>query len=124
MRILDNIKKFLKGENAKPIIKQENTYKKSVLSSNIMNLINDIKRIDSFDKSLWNLSNAANISLQNKSEIELEQLYANLSSRLEELKREKQKINFSRQSLEASKWTGQKPKNMTDYEFDRFQRDD
>ena len=117
MRILDNIKKFLKGENAKPIIKQENTYKKSVLSSNIMNLINDIKRIDSFDKSLWNLSNASNISLQNKSEIELEQLYANLSSRLE-------KINFSRQSLEASKWTGQKPKNMTDYEFDRFQRDD
>lgn len=53
---------------------------------------------------------------------ELQRLNASLESRLSELSRQNQRRNPRAEELEASKWTGQKPQNMGDYDFDRFQR--
>ena len=53
---------------------------------------------------------------------ELKELNSNLANRLSELERQNQRRDSNRESLEASKWTGQKPKNMSDHDFDRWQR--
>lgn len=54
----------------------------------------------------------------------MQRLNSTLENRLLELNRQGQRSNSSRESLEASKWTGQKPKHMSELDFDRFQRRD
>ena len=97
-------------------------YEKSRLANRIVDLIDRIKRINSFDSSIWNLSHTSSTILQNKSLDELTRLNYTLENRLSELNRESQTSNPRRDELEASKWTGQKSKNMSDHDFDRFQR--
>lgn len=91
-------------------------YEKSRLAERIVYLVDKIKRINSFDSSVWNLSNT--------SSYELKRLNSNLENRLDELDKQKQRGNPERESLEAFKWTGQKPKYMSNHDFDRFQRSD
>lgn len=124
MGMLDNIKNFFKGSNNTQVVQEDDSYKKSMLATQIVNAIDKIKRINSFDSSIWNLSNVSSYDLQRKSLAELERLQASLDSRLSELTKQSQRRSPERESLEESKWTGQKPKNMTDHDFDRFQRDD
>ena len=124
MGMLDNIRKFFGGSKKEAVTHEDDSYKKSVLATQIVNSIDRIKRINSFDSSIWNLSNVSTYDLQRKSLSELESMHANLSRRVSELDRQNQRGDSKRESLEASKWTGQKPQYMSNQEFDRFQRDE
>lgn len=126
MGLMNNIRGFFSGsknaQTSQPQINEE--YEKSRLADRIIDLIKRIKRINSFDSSVWNLSNISSYELKRKSLVELQNLSSNLENRLSELSRQSQRRDSSRESLEASKWTGQKPKNMSNLDFDRFQRSD
>ena len=128
MGLMDNIRKFFSGsknvQSTQPQVNNE--AEKSRLAEKIVDLVDKIKRINSFDSSVWNLSNTSSYDLKRKSLDELQRLHSNLENRLGELNKQKQtqQANPERESLEASKWTGQKPRDMSDVEFDRFQRDD
>lgn len=126
MGLMDNIRNsLLRSKNRQIVQVQENDeYEKSRLAVKIINLVNSIKRIDSFDSSIWNLSNISSYELKRKGLSELQKLHSTLENRLEELTRQRQQRNPEREVLEASKWAGQKPKDMSDHDFDRFQRDD
>ncbi len=124
MGLMNNIREFFSGSKntptSQPQIDEE--YEKSKLANSILNSIDRIKRINSFDSSIWNLSNTSSYDLRQKSLNELKELNSNLANRLSELERQNQRRDSNRESLEASKWTGQKPKNMSDHDFDRWQR--
>lgn len=124
MGLLSNIRGFFSSsKNAQPMqLDDEN--EKQRLAEKIVNLIGKIKKVNSFDSSIWNLSNISSYELKSKSLDELKRLNSSLESRLAELDRRSQVTSSSRESLEASKWTGQKPQNMTNKDFDRFQRSD
>lgn len=124
MGMLDNIRNFFRGSNNAPVVQEDDSYKKSMLATQIVNSIDKIKRINSFDSSIWNLSNTSTYDLQRKSLAELERIQSSLDSRLSELTRQSQTRSPQREALEESKWTGQKPRNMSDHDFDRFQRDE
>ena len=126
MGLMNNIRNLFSGsknpKTAQPQIDEE--YEKLKLANRIIDLVNKIKRINSFDKSIWNLSNVFSYELQRKSLSELQALNSSLENRLLELNKQNKNSNSNRESLESSKWTGQKPKDMSNYDFDRFQRDD
>ena len=126
MGLMNNIREFFSSskntQTTQPQVNEE--YEKSKLADRIVDLVGKIKRINSFDSSVWNLSNVSSYELKRKSLDELQRLNSSLENRLLELDRQNQRSNLSRESLEASKWTGQKPKNMSDYDFDRSQRSD
>ena len=126
MGLMDNIRGFFSGSrNNQPTQPQVNEdYEKSRLADRIVDLVGRIKRINSFDSSVWNLSNVSSYELKRKSLDELQRLNASLESRLSELSRQNQRRNPRAEELEASKWTGQKPQNMSHHDFDRFQRSD
>lgn len=126
MGLIDNIRGFFSGSNnmqTEPT-KLNDDYEKSILAEKIVDLVNKIQRINSFDNSIWNLSNVSSYELKRKSLNELQRLNSSLENRLTELNKQKQQQNPEREALEASKWTGQKPKHMSDLDFDRFQRSD
>lgn len=123
MGMFDNLRNFFKGSNNNSVV-QEDTYEKSMLASEIVNLVYEIKRINTFDSILWNLNNVSISELERKSSEELKRIHSNLKNRHAELTTQKQTRNITREKLEEAKWTGQKPKGLTDYEFDRLQRDE
>lgn len=126
MGLIDNIRGFFSGSNnmqTEPT-KLNDDYEKSILAEKIVDLVNKIQRINSFDNSIWNLSNVSSYELRRKSLNELQRLQSSLENRLTELDTKKQKTNSEREALEASKWTGEKPKYMSNRDFDRFQRSD
>ena len=122
MGLLDNIKKSFIGSKNTKTVQVDDSSKKIMLATKIINLRDKIKSINSFDSSIWNLSNATTNNLQRRSLAELEKICSTLNARLSEITEQSKKSDLRRETLEKSKWTGQKPKNMTDYEFDRFQR--
>jgi len=123
MGILDNLRNLFKSPDNIPVV-QEDTYRKSKLAGEIVNLVDEIKRINSFDSSIWNLANTSSYELEKRSLAELERLQASLYNRRSELIKQSQRKSTERENLEAARWTGQKPQNLTNHEFDRFQRDD
>ncbi len=127
MGLIDNIRGFFSGsrntQTTQPKVNEE--YEKSRLANRIVDLVGKIKRINSFDSSIWNLSNVYSYELMRKSLDELQRLNSSLENRLLELEKQEQKRNSNRDSyLEECKWTGQKPKYMSDHDFDVFQRSD
>ena len=126
MGLMDNIRGLFSGsKNNQPMKSQINEEsEKARLADRIVDLVGRIKRINSFDSSVWNLSNISSYDLRRKSLEELTRLNSSLERRLSELDRESQRRNPRAEELEASKWTGQKPRGMSNYEFDRFQRSD
>lgn len=126
MGLMDNIRGFFSGskntQTIQPQINEE--YEKSRLADRIVNLIGRLKRINCFDSSILNLSNISSHELKRKNLDELQQLESILEKRLSELNRQRQQNSPSRKSLEESKWTGQRPKHMSELDFDRFQRSD
>ena len=126
MGLMDNIRGFFLGSKnaqvAHPQVNEE--YEKSILADRIVDLVSSIKRINSFDSSVWNLSNVSSYNLRKKSLDELQKLSSSLEKRLSELEIQSQRRNPRSESLEASKWTGQKPKGMSDHDFDFYQRGD
>ena len=125
MGLMDNIRGLFSGSQGTKTAQEQlvnDEYEKSRLADRIVDLVDKIKRINSFDNSIWNLSNISSYQLKRKSLEELRRLSSTLESRLAQLKG--QTISPERETLEASKWTGQKPKNMTNHDFDRFQKSD
>lgn len=126
MGLMDNIRGFFSGSRnnqpEEPHVNEE--YEKSRLADRIVDLVGKIKRINSFDSSVWNLSNVSSYDLRRKSLEELTRLNSSLERRLSELDRESQRRNPRAEELEASKWTGQKPRGMSDHDFDFYQRGD
>lgn len=123
MGMLDNIRNFFRGKENAPSAQRNDSYEKSMLADKIVDSVNKIKRINSFDSSIWNLSNVSTYDLQRRSLVELQKIQNTLNNRLAELTRQNQRGNSTMESLEASKWTGQKMQGMTDHDFDRFQDD-
>ena len=124
MGLMDNIRNIFSNSKNKentPIYENEE-YLKSKLAGKILDLVNNIKRINSFDSSIWNLANISSYELQRKSLDELKSLQSTLEYRILELEGQKQSKNIKNEELEAAKWTGKKPNYMSDHDFDRFQR--
>ena len=129
MGMLDNLRNRFKSSKKEEIAdrqrqQQEERYRKSMLAAQILDLVNGIKRINSFDSSLWNLTNTSSSMLERKSLPELEKLHQSLSNRYERLAQQSKRRNPEMEALEAAKWTGQKPEHLTDAEFDRWQRNE
>lgn len=126
MGLIDNIRGIFSGsknsQTSQPQINEE--YEKSILADKIVDLIGKIKRVNSFDSSIWNLSNASSFELKRKSLDELQTLKITLETRLSQLTRQSQRVNPGRESLEASKWTGQIYEDMSRRDLDRFQTGD
>lgn len=124
MGMFDNIKNMFKGTKKEPVVQRDDSYERQMLAEKVVDLVEKIKRKNSFDSSIWNLANASTYTLQRKSLQELESVYGTLSNRLSELDRQSRTGNSQREALEATKWTGQRQSNMTRHDFDRFQNDD
>lgn len=126
MGLIDNVRKFLKNrentQEQQPQVNEE--YEKARLATEIVNLVHGIKRINSFDSSLWNLSNVSSYELKRKNLNELKSMKSSLENRFSELNRQKQKNSTSRESIEAAKWTGQRPRGISQIDLDRLQRSD
>ena len=126
MGLMDNIRGFFSSSNkpqtSQPQINEE--YEKSRLANRIVDLIGKIKRINSFDSIIWNFSNVSSYDLMRKSLAELKALNSNLENRLLELNRTSQKSDSHREALEEATWTGKKPKDMSNHDFDRLQKRD
>lgn len=126
MGLIDNIREFFSGsKNTQQQTSRINEeHEKTILANRIVDLVHQIQSIDSFDSTIWNLANVSSYDLSKKRLEDLQKLNSTLESKLSRLSRESQRINPAREALEASKWTGQKPENMTDLDFDRWQRSD
>ncbi|MBQ7410735.1 MAG: hypothetical protein IJW20_05085 [Clostridia bacterium] len=125
MGLLDNLKKALSGSksNSQPV-QVDNEYEKQRLSAQIIDLANGIKRINSFDRSVWNLNASSTYELRRKSLDELRKIHSDLSSRLAELQGQSKRPNKNREDLEAARWTGVPVKGMSNRDLDRFQKGD
>lgn len=126
MGLLDNIRGFFSdSKNTQTTQHQINEEdEKSKLADKIVDSINKIKRINSFDNSIWNLSNISSYDLKKRSLYELQEINSRLENRLVELERQSQRIDPKTEALYVSKWTGQKPEHMSDHDFERFQKDE
>ena len=120
MGLFDNFRSFFSKDTTR--IQKDEEYEKSILSEKIVDLVNKIKRINSFDKSIWSLSNISSCELKRKSIDELKTLYSTLENRLSELSH--QRISSEMEAAEAAKWTGERTGKMTEVDLDRFQKGD
>lgn len=124
MGLLDNLKElFASPKNAQPV-QVTDDYQKARLSEQIVDLITKIKRINSFDSSIWNLANTSSYDLKRKSLDELTRLHSSLTNRVSELEKQSQSKNLKMEATEAAKWTGRPTQNMTNADLDRFQKGD
>ena len=124
MGFLDNLKGLFSGsKNAQPM-RVNDEYEKSKLSEQIVNLVNKIQRVNSFDSSIWNLANVSSSDLRRKSLDELTRLHSSLERRLCELDRQSQMRDTRMEAMESAKWTGRLTPNMTNTDLDRYQRGD
>lgn len=123
MGMIDTLRKIFKDSNNRPLIPEDDSGKKEILATQIVNLVDKIKKINSFDSCLWNLRNVTTYSLKSKSLGELQTLHSSLTNRLEKLTNLKTKANQTYQDLEAAKWTGEKPTHLSNHDFDRLQND-
>ena len=125
MALIDTIRGFFsnpKNSQTKQVQPNEED-EKSRLTERILDLIGNIKKKNSFDSSIWSLANITSSELRMKKLSDLQRLCSSLENRLAELNNQRQNSS-QRESLEASKWTGQKPGYMSSLDFDRFQRSD
>jgi len=124
MGLIDNIRGFFGGSKNTQPVQVENEYEKARLSEEIVDLVGKIKRINSFDSRIWNLSNISSFELKRRSLAELQNLHSSLKNRLSEIYRQSKGSDSRKETLEASKWTGRRPENMSAHDFNRFQQDD
>ena len=125
MALIDTIRGFFsnpKNSQTKQVQPNEED-EKSRLTERILDLIGNIKKKNSFDSSIWSLANITSSELRMKKLSDLQRLCSSLENRLAELNNQRQNSS-QRESLEASKWTGQKPGYMSSLDFDRLQRSD
>ena len=124
MGLRDNLKGLFSGSKNTQPVQVNDEYEKARLSEQIVDLVTKIKRINSFDSSIWNLANASSYDLKRKSLDELTRLHSSLERRVSELERQSQRGNPRMEAAEAAKWTGRPSKNMSTADLDRFQKGD
>ena len=124
MGLLDNLKGLFSGSKNTQTVQVNDEYEKSRLSEQIVDLVNKIKRINSFDSSIWNIANVSSYDLKRKSLDELTRLNSSLERRVSELERQSQSGNPRMEAVESAKWTGRPTPNMTNADLDRFQKGD
>ena len=116
---------FFKGKKEeKPQSNINEEYEKSMLAGKIVDSVNKIKRINSFDSSIWNLSNITDVSLKRKSLDELNKIYISLQNRISEIDRSNNGRNSITEDIERAKWTGQRTNEMSRKDLDNLQKDD
>ena len=125
MGIIDKLRNFFNEPVSNDSGQRRNEwYEKLELANEVISLVHQIERIETFDSILWNLRGESVSDLERKNIEELTQIRSKLKNRLVELTKQKQRRDVTSERLEEAKWTGQKPKGMTDHDFDRLQRDE
>ena len=121
MGILDNIRNIFRGnESQQPVIQKNDYAERMDKVYKILDLKEKFLKLNSWDSSVMNIRET---TLKTKSLLELEEIEKNLNDLLFKQNNKNQQRNPQMESLEASKWTGQKTPGMTDHDFDRFQDD-
>ena len=78
MGLLDNLKGLFSGSKNTQPVQVNDEYEKARLSEQIVDLVTKIKRINSFDRSIWNLTNTSSYTLRKRSLDELRTLHSSL----------------------------------------------
>ena len=105
-------------------VRVNDVYEKRMLAEEIVDLVGKIKKINSFDSSINSFSYVSSYELQQRDLEELQAIASKLEKKLSYLNQQSRSNKSTVSDLEASKWTGRKPQNMSTYDYDRMQRDD
>lgn len=122
MGMFDNIRNIFRGnESQQPVMRKNDYAERMEKVEKILRLKDKFLKLNSWDSSVMNIRET---TLKTKSLVELVKIEERLNDLLSKQINKNQQINPQMESLEASKWTGQKTQGMTSHDFDRFQRDD
>ena len=91
-------------------------YEKRMLAEEIVDLVGKIKKINSFDSSINSFSYVSSYELQQRDLEELQAIASKLEKKLSYLNQQSRSNKSTVSDLEASKWTGRKPQNMSTYD--------
>ena len=114
----------IRNEESSTQARANDAYKKRMLAEEIVDLVGKIKKINSFDSSINSFSYVSSYELQQRDLEELQAIASKLEKKLSYLNQQSRSNKSTVSDLEASKWTGRKPQNMSTYDYDRMQRDD
>lgn len=126
MGFMDKIRNFFgkTHEESSTQVRVNDVYEKRMLAEEIVDLVGKIKKINSFDSSINSFSYVSSYELQQRDLEELQAIASKLEKKLSYLNQQSRSNKSTVSDLEASKWTGRKPQNMSTYDYDRMQRDD
>ena len=126
MGFMDKIRNFLgkTHDESSTQVRVNDVYEKRMLAEEIVDLVGKIKKINSFDSSINSFSYVSSYELQQRDLEELQAIASKLEKKLSYLNQQSRSNKSTVSDLEASKWTGRKPQNMSTYDYDRMQRDD
>lgn len=127
MGLFDKIKGLFSNKEADargPWNAYESEAEKEILANKVLNLIDKISRINSFDRSINGLLNISPYIIKSKSLDELRSLENKLETRLGELTKGNSRANAQRESLNEAMWTG-RSNGLSSHDLNRSQcRDD
>ena len=126
MGFMDKIRNFFgkTHDESSTQVRVNDVYEKRMLAEEIVDLVGKIKKINSFDSSINSFSYVSSYELQQRELEELQAIASKLEKKLSYLNQQSRSNKSTVSDLEASKWTGRKPQNMSTYDYDRMQRDD
>jgi len=126
MGFMDKIRNFFgkTHDESSTQVRVNDVYEKRMLAEEIVDLVGKIKKINSFDSSINSFSHVSSYELQQRDLEELQAIASKLEKKLSYLNQQSRSNKSTVSDLEASKWTGRKPQNMSTYDYDRMQRDD
>ena len=126
MGFMDKIRNFFgkTHDELSTQVRVNDVYEKRTLAEEIVDLVGKIKKINSFDSSINSFSYVSSYELQQRDLEELQAIASKLEKKLSYLNQQSRSNKSTVSDLEASKWTGRKPQNMSTYDYDRMQRDD
>lgn len=126
MGFMDKIRNFFgkTHDESSTQVRVNDVYEKRMLAEEIVDLVGKIKKINSFDSSINSFSYVSSYELQQRDLEELQAIASKLEKKFSYLNQQSRSNKSTVSDLEASKWTGRKPQNMSTYDYDRMQRDD
>ena len=126
MGFMDKIRNFFgkTHDESSTQVRVNDVYEKRMLAEEIVDLVGKITKINSFDRSINSFSYVSSYELQQRDLEELQAIASKLEKKLSYLNQQSRSNKSTVSDLEASKWTGRKPQNMSTYDYDRMQRDD
>lgn len=126
MGFMDKIRNFFgkTHDESSTQVRVNDVYEKRMLAEEIVDLVGKIKKINSFDSSINSFSYVSSYELHQRDLEELQAIASKLEKKLSYLNQQSRSNKSTVSDLEASKWTGRKPQNMSTYDYDRMQRDD